>query len=121
MFQKPKDQSEWEQYELTEEQVSNYHEFGHLSGIKLLDDDQVAQLCEELAQITDPQHPGNKLFYEFHSNESTDQDSVLFHSLGHWRITPGFHDILWNPKFLKPASQLLGDRSVRFWHDPIIL
>lgn len=119
MFQEPKTPSEWEHYGLTEEQVSNYHEFGHLSGIKLLDDDQVAKLCEELAQITDPQHPGNKLFYEFHSNESTDQESVLFHSLGHWRITPGFHDILWNPKFLKPASQLLGNRSVRFWHDQL--
>jgi ectoine hydroxylase-related dioxygenase (phytanoyl-CoA dioxygenase family) len=44
---------------------------------------------------------------------------VLFHSLGHWRITPGFHDILWNPAFVIAASQLLGNKAVRFWHDQL--
>jgi ectoine hydroxylase-related dioxygenase (phytanoyl-CoA dioxygenase family) len=43
---------------------------------------------------------------------------VLFHALGAWRITPGFHDILWNPAFTVPASQLLGG-PVRFWHDQL--
>jgi ectoine hydroxylase-related dioxygenase (phytanoyl-CoA dioxygenase family) len=38
--------------------------------------------------------------------------------LGAWRITPGFHDVLWNPAFLVPASQLLGG-AVRFWHDQL--
>jgi ectoine hydroxylase-related dioxygenase (phytanoyl-CoA dioxygenase family) len=38
--------------------------------------------------------------------------------LGAWRITPAFHDILWNPAFLMPASQLLGG-PVRFWHDQL--
>ena len=119
IFQQPKNQSEWSQYRLSEEQVNNYHEYGHLSGIKLLNHEQVDLLREELAQITNPNHPGNQLFYEFHSNESGDPDSVLFHSLGHWRISPGFHDILWNPGFLMAASQLLGNRSVRFWHDQL--
>ena len=31
---------------------------------------------------------------------------------------PGFHDILWNPRFTVPASQLLGG-GVRFWHDQL--
>src|SRR5256885_674880 len=44
--------------------------------------------------------------------------TVLFHALGAWRITPGFHDLLWNPAFTVPASQLLGG-AVRFWHDQL--
>jgi ectoine hydroxylase-related dioxygenase (phytanoyl-CoA dioxygenase family) len=38
--------------------------------------------------------------------------------LGAWRITPAFHDILWNPAFTVPASQLVGG-AVRFWHDQL--
>jgi len=30
----------------------------------------------------------------------------------------GFHDLLWHPAFLVPASQLLGG-AVRFWHDQL--
>lgn len=109
----------WERYRLSDEQVAFYHSNGYLSGVKLLDDHHIAQLLEELEQIKDPAHPGNSLLYEFHTNESTDPNAVLFHSLGHWRLTPGFHDVLWNPAFVIPASQLLGNNAVRFWHDQL--
>ena len=84
----------------------------------MLDDTQVAQLRAELADLTDPAYPGNRLFHEYHSNESKNPDTVLFHALGAWRIKPAFHDLLWNPAFLVPASQLLGG-AVRFWHDQL--
>jgi ectoine hydroxylase-related dioxygenase (phytanoyl-CoA dioxygenase family) len=109
----------WDRYALSREQVDFYRENGYLSGIKLLESEQVDQLRAELAAIADPTHPGNDLFYEFHSNESGDPNGVLFHSLGHWRITPGFHDVLFNPRFVVAASQLLGGRAVRFWHDQL--
>ncbi|MDF9797167.1 ectoine hydroxylase-related dioxygenase (phytanoyl-CoA dioxygenase family) [Catalinimonas alkaloidigena] len=119
LFSQPQSADEWEQYRLSDEQVTFFHENGYLSNVKLLEEWQVDQLNEELAAIAEPSHPGNALFYEFHSNESSDPDAVLFHSLGHWRITPGFHDILWNPAFVMAASQLLGNQSVRFWHDQL--
>ena len=74
----------------------------------VLDDEQIAVLRDELAELIDPNHPAHDLFYEFHSNESTNPLTVLFHALGAWRIKPGFHDLLWNPAVLMPASQLLG-------------
>lgn len=115
----PSAPSEWEQYKLTQEQIDFFNEYGYISGIKLLDAGRVAQLNKELAEITDPAHPGNSLFHEFHSNESADPDTVLFHALGHWRIMPGFHDVLWNPAFVMAASQLFGNAAVRFWHDQL--
>lgn len=118
LFVQPQSPEEWHRYRLSDEQVAFYHEFGYLSGIKLFDERQIAQLRAELNALFDPQHPGHSLFYEYHSNESTDPETVLFHALGAWRITPGFHDILWNPAFLVPASQLL-DGAVRFWHDQL--
>ncbi len=111
----PEDASRWR---LTDEQVAFYHEHGYLAGVRVLDDFQVQALRDELAELIDPAHPGNRLFYEFHSNESINPDTVLFHALGAWRVGQGFHDLLWNPAFTVPASQLLGG-AVRFWHDQL--
>ena len=119
LFRLPKTSEEWDQYRLSDEQVAHFHEYGYLSGIKLLDEGQIEVLRKELDEIRDPVHHAHHLFYEFHSNESSNVDSVLFHSLGHWRITEGFHDVLWNPAFLMAAHQLLEYRPVRFWHDQL--
>jgi ectoine hydroxylase-related dioxygenase (phytanoyl-CoA dioxygenase family) len=109
---------DWRQFRLSDEQVALFHEQGFLAGVRLLSDEQVDILRAELAALVDPAHPGNRLFYEYNSNESVDPARVLFHALGAWRIMPGFHDILWNPAFTVPASQLLGG-AVRFWHDQL--
>jgi len=119
MFHWPSSEGEWNQYRLSKEQVDFFHENGYLAGIKMLDEKQIERLQNELATLSDTNHPGHELFYEFHSNESTDPSTILFHALGAWRITPGFHDVLWNPRFLVAASQLLGDKPVRFWHDQL--
>ncbi len=119
LFVWPERAEDWDQYRLTENQVSFFNEHGYLSNIKLLETWQVERLRSELEEIADPRHPGHHLFYEFASNESTDPNTVLFHSLGHWRISEGFHDVLWNPAFVMAASQLLGNVAVRFWHDQL--
>jgi hypothetical protein len=119
LFQWPSSKEEWEKYKLTHEQVDSFHQNGFLGNVKLLDGEQVEVLRKELLEVADVNHPVHHLFYEFHSNESQDPNTVLFHALGAWRISRAFHDILWNPRFLMAASQLLGDKSVRFWHDQL--
>ena len=119
LFKWPETEAEWEQYRLTDNQVNFFNENGYLPDIKILDEEQVGRLNVELVRLMDPGNPGHELFYEFHSNESSDPDTVLFHSLGHWRIAEGFHDILWNPAFVMAAFQLLGNKPVRFWHDQL--
>jgi len=119
LFRWPKTTEEWESYSLKEEQIRFFNENGYLPGIKMLDDSQIEILKHELAELTEPDHEAHELFYEYNSNESTDPQTILFHALGAWRVTNGFHDVLWNPRFLIAASQLLGDRPVRFWHDQL--
>src|ERR1043166_3461055 len=77
------------QYRLTSDQIEFFHTNGYLAGIRLLNEDLIAVLREEVARLIDPNHPAHRLFYEFHSNESTDPSKVLFHALGAWRISPG--------------------------------
>ncbi|AHM61143.1 Phytanoyl-CoA dioxygenase [Flammeovirgaceae bacterium 311] len=119
LFKQPATKAEWDQYKLSKEQIEFYKENGYLSNVKLLEEWQIERLNKELAEIADPAHPAHDLFYEFHSNESTDSNAVLFHALGAWRISEGFHDILWNPAFVMAASQLLEGKPVRFWHDQL--
>ena len=103
---------------LTGDQLDFYRENGYVSGIRILSDEQVERLREELSELFEPDHDGHELWHEYHSNESANPDAVLFHALGAWRIRPGFHDLLWLPSFTQPASQLLGG-EVRFWHDQL--
>lgn len=119
IFTKALTKQDYEPFRLVQEQIEHFNEFGYLTNVKIFETEQVDILRKELAEIADPAHPKHDLFYEFHTNQSTDPETVLFHSLGHWRMTQGFHDALWNPAFTKPASQLLGDKSIRFWHDQL--
>lgn len=118
LFTMPTSPDGWAHLRLSDEQVAFFRENGYLAGVRILTDQQVDVLRKELEGLFDPNHPGQELFYEYHSNESTAPETVLFHALGAWRITPGFHDLLWNPAFTVPASQLL-EGPVRFWHDQL--
>lgn len=119
MFHWPETAGEWSKFRLTEKQVDFFNSNGYLSGIKLLEEWQIDLLNKQLTDVMDVRNPNHDLLYEYHSNESTDPGKVLFHALGHWRMTPGFHDVLWNPAFVMAAHQLLGNKAVRFWHDQL--
>lgn len=118
LFPQPSTPGDWNQYRLSKDQIEFFHTNGYLAGLRVLNDEQIEALRQELTQLLDPDHPGHDLFYEFHTNESIDPSTVLFHALGAWRISPAFHDLLWNPAFVVAASQLL-DGTVRFWHDQL--
>ncbi len=110
--------ADWAEFRLSPGQIAQFDEQGFLPGVRVLNERQIEALTAALARLVDPGHPGHGYFYEFHSNESHNPATVLFHALGAWRIEPPFHDILWNPAFIVPASQLLRG-PVRFWHDQL--
>lgn len=118
VFSRPREPVRWNDLRLSEQQIQFFGENGYLAGVRVLTEEQVEVLRGELEVLMDPSHEGRRLFHEYHSNESTDPNRVVFHALGAWRVMPGFHDLLWNPAFLVPAWQLL-EGPVRFWHDQL--
>ena len=118
LFHWPKSQIDWDSLRLTDEQLSFYRENGYVAGLQLLTEEQVDALRREIDELTHPQYEDRELFYTYNSNESSNPNTILFHALGAWRVRTGLHDVLWNPRFLMPAAQLL-DGPVRFWHDQI--
>ncbi|CAF0740660.1 unnamed protein product [Didymodactylos carnosus] len=141
----PTDPSSYTQYQLDAEQIQFYKENGYLINIKVLSEEQCDRILEDYKKfllwdqndITTQagsmndahriSHPGMHLFHEFHSNQTNDPDNVLSHMLGHWRITPLFHDLVFHPAITVPSSQLLASANsdgrsmvpVQFWHDQL--
>jgi Phytanoyl-CoA dioxygenase (PhyH) len=116
--EQPRETADWQKYLLSPEQLAGFQKDGYVAGVQVLNDVQVDTLRSELDGLMAKDHPAHSLFHEYHSNETNDPNAVLFHALGAWRTGPGFHDVLWSPAFLAPASQLLGG-PVRFWHDQL--
>lgn len=104
--------------QLSPDQIDHFQQHGYVAGVRILGDSQVDALLDELNGFFEANHNGVDLWHEYHSNESADPNTVLFHALGAWRLRPGFHDLLFNPAFTVPAAQLL-DGPVRFWHDQL--
>jgi ectoine hydroxylase-related dioxygenase (phytanoyl-CoA dioxygenase family) len=118
LFEQPKNAKEWEQYILTEEQVSFFKKNGFVNGIKILNGEQVDLLNAELVKLQSLNDEERALFYHYESNESEDPEKVLFHAIGAWRVTPGFHDLIWSPAYRMAAYQLMG-QSFRLFHDQL--
>eukprot|EP01120_Amphizonella_sp_Union-15-10_P016182 TRINITY_DN8450_c0_g2_i2.p1 TRINITY_DN8450_c0_g2~~TRINITY_DN8450_c0_g2_i2.p1 ORF type:complete len:296 (-),score=46.85 TRINITY_DN8450_c0_g2_i2:4-891(-) len=108
---------EYQKVKLSTEQINFFHENGYVK-LPVLTTAQVDLLLADLLKLTKDEE--SELWYEFHANEG-DSENILFHSLGAWRISPLFHDLIWHPAFTVPCSQLLGDspKKVRFWHDQL--
>ena len=49
-------------FRLSDDHVNFFHEHGYVTGIRVLIDEQVEILQKELADLTDPEHPGHETF-----------------------------------------------------------
>ena len=120
LFPQPKTTKEWSKYALSQEQCDQFHVDGFLPGIKVANEEQVETLRQELELLYDRDHPDFAKWYAFDCDCPTeDPRDNLFHSLGAWRLSHAFHDIIWSPQIRMAAYQLLGGHSFSLLHDQL--
>ncbi|XP_041373791.1 phytanoyl-CoA dioxygenase, peroxisomal-like isoform X2 [Gigantopelta aegis] len=123
LFTPIEDKSAWSDFLLSDQQVAQFWKDGFLSNIRLLSEEQCDRIIADYKYFigSDEKHPGMEMMYEYSSNQSGDPDNVLMHGLGQWRLTKLFHDLIFLPQAVVPASQLLDESRqgvpVRLWHD----
>lgn len=106
-------------WRLSDDQVSSFERDGFVSGIRILDDDQVDLVRERLERLRAKIGSLAPELYEVEAGWTADPEGVVFHFLGAWMVDDVFHDLLWHPAITVPSAQLLGVDTLRFWHDQV--
>ena len=104
---------------LSEEQKALFERDGFLGPIRVLDDEQVAELGRRVDDLMGRARELEPMLYEVELAWQERPDDVVFHCLGGWRIDEWMHDIIRHPAVTVPAADCLGVERLRFWHDQI--
>lgn len=139
----PVNPDDYSRFLLSEDQIAFYKANGYLTQVRVLTEEQCNRIIDECKRFLlwdkycESSHgqndyhrlsfPEKSLLYEYHSNNTSDPNNIVTHMLGHWRISPLFHDLLFIPTITVPASQLLSAFHpskqalvpVQFLHDQV--
>ena len=103
---------------LNEQQIRQFHRDGFLLGPRILNDDEVDVLREELARVilerNNPGVPQPVLVRSFGSPASP-----VWQIVNICEASKPFEDLVYHPEIAGEIAQLLAAREVRLWHDQI--
>ena len=71
-----------QEYSLSAKQVDDFQAAGFVVGRGSISQKFISFLLDDLTELLNPDHAGAELWHEYHTNESTDPNTVLFHALG---------------------------------------
>lgn len=108
---------------LTPQQVAQFHRDGYLRGSKVLSDEFVERLREELARVlrdryrTDLAQP--VLLRDLKTGEKEESDSPIWQIVNIWEASDAFRELIHLPQATEEVAQLTGADQLRVWHDQI--
>jgi ectoine hydroxylase-related dioxygenase (phytanoyl-CoA dioxygenase family) len=111
--------AEAERFRLTPGQVERFERDGFLTGVQVLEPEQVAEVGERLEQLRHELRAHAATLYEVEQAWLDRPGEVVLHFLGGWLIDPWLHDLVFAPQVTVPLAQLLGVARLRFFHDQV--
>ena len=116
---------------LTESQVRQFDHDGFLNGGKVLSDDQIQELIDDLQRVIDKgpdgfsaDEPKPVLFRNLaalgpYATQQGANGPKVWQILNIWEAAPAFERLLYNPQVVKGISQLTKLPDLNIWHDQV--
>ena len=103
---------------LTEQQIQQFHADGFLLGSRILDDNHVDALREELARVIHD-HNNPLVPQPVCLNNIGGEAAQIWQIVNIWEASKAFQTLVHNPVIAGEIAQLLRAKEVRLWHDQI--
>jgi phytanoyl-CoA hydroxylase len=102
---------------LSSSQVEQFHRDGFLKGGRMLSDEVVETLREEMGRVIRDRDKGGKQPVLCHNFSR--EDTPVWQIVNIWEASPAYHDLIFQPTIVEEVAQLTGARTLRMWHDQI--
>jgi ectoine hydroxylase-related dioxygenase (phytanoyl-CoA dioxygenase family) len=103
---------------LTEAQVQQFSRDGYLKGGRILGDDAVRVLQEEIARVIRDDGTAVRQPVRL-ANLTGDPDHPVWQIVNIWEASDPFEALIHNPQIGEEMAQLTGAQRLRIWHDQI--
>ena len=104
---------------LTEQQVRQFHDVGYLRGSRVLDDDDVEVLREEVLRVIRDREDRSARQPVLCHNMTGKADAPVWQVVNIWMASEPFRRVVTHPVVSAEVGQLTGARELRVWHDQI--
>jgi ectoine hydroxylase-related dioxygenase (phytanoyl-CoA dioxygenase family) len=102
---------------LTQEQIDQFHRDGYLKSGRVISDEQVGILQEEMERVIrdkDADVPQPVLLHNMGR-----EDAQIWQIVNIWEASRPFEELIHNPRIGEEMAQLTGANELRVWHDQI--
>jgi ectoine hydroxylase-related dioxygenase (phytanoyl-CoA dioxygenase family) len=103
---------------LSEKQVADFRANGFLKGGRVLTDEQVEALRDELARVIEHESSLERKPVRI-TNLSGKADAPVWQIVNIWEASDPFKTLVCNHQIAEEVAQLTGARELRLWHDQI--
>ena len=104
---------------LSTEQVQQFKTDGYLRGGRVLSDEQVESLREEMARVVRDRDSPDVPQPVLCRNLSGSPDTQVWQVVNIWEASEPFHQLISHPTIAEEMAQLTGASTLRIWHDQI--
>jgi phytanoyl-CoA hydroxylase len=102
---------------LTQREVATFDRDGYLSGPRVLDDQQVEELRDEMERVLRAEGQGPQPVML--RNLGDDDSSPVWQVVDIWRASPAFERLVFHPWITTAIGRLTRATSLRIWHDQV--